>query len=166
MSSIRIICDKISTRRPSDFNFWSKTARASNFPVIQTEKPIMVLYRNSTHVIEEITEILSANVLYLSHTAPAWGQGTATSEELSAVATDAGVELPSASSCAWGVSVCGCMKGEDLLHRNMGEQQLQLAARREPCEKHQNTAIPVKKATLEMIINNHRHSNKSQFWLN
>lgn len=60
----------------------------------------MVLYRNSIHVIEEITEILSANVLYLSHTAPAGGQGTAASEELSAVATDASVELPSASGCA------------------------------------------------------------------
>jgi len=45
MSNIRIICDKISTRRPSDFNFWSKTARASNFPVFQARKPIMVLYR-------------------------------------------------------------------------------------------------------------------------
>lgn len=61
---------------------------------------MLVLYRNSIHVIEEITEILSANVLYLSRTAPAGGQGTAASEELSAVATDASVELLSASGCA------------------------------------------------------------------
>lgn len=49
---------------------------------------------------QEITAILSANVLYLSHTAPAGGQGTAASEELSVVATDASVELPSASGYA------------------------------------------------------------------
>lgn len=53
MSNIRIICDKISTRRPSDFSFWSKTARASNFPVFQTRKPIMVLYRNAIPVKQE-----------------------------------------------------------------------------------------------------------------
>lgn len=56
MSNIRIICDKISTRRPSDFNFWSRTARASNFPTFQTRKSIIVLYRNSVSVKQEIME--------------------------------------------------------------------------------------------------------------
>lgn len=43
----------------------------------------MVSCRNAIPVKQEITEILSPNVpLYLSHTAPAGGQGTVASEEL------------------------------------------------------------------------------------
>lgn len=43
------------------------------------------------------------------------------------------------------------MKGEDLLHTNMGEQQLQLAIQREPCEKHQKKGISVLKVTYKII---------------
>jgi len=43
------------------------------------------------------------------------------------------------------------MKGEGLLHTNMGEQQLQLAIQREPCGKHLKEGISGWEATCKKM---------------